>query len=281
MSNTVSTVSIVFMAISALISIAIPIALFLVFRKKHHADVAPFFIGCAVFIVFALLFKSFIHRLIFATEIGMAIRNDIWLYGVYGGLMAGLFEETGRYAAFKTILRRKRGKDQNALMYGAGHGGFEAAYILGTSMISNIVMSVTLNAGMAGKLTAGVTDPAALQRLNATIAALTATAPTYFLFGAAERFSAVALHLSLSVLVWFAAKNGGRHFWFYPLALILHAFMNAVAVILSRCTSNIWLIEGVIYLISACCIVIATVVWKKCASPKGKIAQRETGGETL
>jgi uncharacterized membrane protein YhfC len=33
-------------------------------------------------------------------------------------------------------------------MYGAGHGGFEAIYILGVSMISNIVMSVTLNSGL-------------------------------------------------------------------------------------------------------------------------------------
>ncbi len=279
MYNTVPALSIIFMAISALIGIAIPVVLFLVFRKKRKADVAPFFIGCAVFIVFALLFESFIHNLILATDTGKAILNNIWLYGIYGGLMAGLFEETGRYTAFKTVLRRKRGNNQNALMYGAGHGGFEAVYILSTNMISNIVMSVTLNAGMADKLTAGVTDPAALQRINATIAALAGAAPTDFLVGSVERFSAVALHLSLSVLVWFAAKNGGRHFWLYPLALILHAFINAAAVILSRCTSNLWLLEGAIYLISACYVVIATIVWKKCASDKDVIAPIGAEGE--
>ena len=177
MNYTVPALSIVFMAVSALIGIAIPIVLFLVFRKKYKADILPFFIGCAVFIVFALLFESFIHKLIFASDTGKAILNNIWLYGIYAGLMAGLFEETGRYTAFKTVLRRKRGNNQNALMYGAGHGGFEAVYLLGTSMISNIVMSVMLNTGMGSKLTAGVTDPAALQRVNATIAALAEAAP--------------------------------------------------------------------------------------------------------
>ena len=70
MNYTVPALSIVFMAVSALIGIAIPIVLFLVFRKKYKADILPFFIGCAVFIVFALLFESFVHKLIF--EIGRA-----------------------------------------------------------------------------------------------------------------------------------------------------------------------------------------------------------------
>jgi len=262
----VPTLSIVFMAVSALTGIAIPIVLFFIFRKKYKADIAPFFVGCAVFIVFALLIESFVHRAIFATDVGKAILNNLWLYGVYGGLMAGLFEETGRYAAFKTVLKRKRGNNENALMYGAGHGGFEAAYLLGISMISNIVMSVTINAGTADSLTAGVTDPATLQRIGATVAALAEAAPTDFLVGAAERFSAVALHLSCSVLVWFAAKNGGRRLWFYPLAIFLHAFLNAAAVILSKNTSNLLLLEGVIFFLAACCVGIAAAVWKKCAS---------------
>jgi uncharacterized membrane protein YhfC len=266
MYNTVPALSIVFMAVSAFIGIMIPVVLLLMFRKKYKADILPFFIGCAVFIVFALLFESFIHRLIFATDTGKAILNNIWLCGIYGGLMAGLFEETGRYTAFKTVLRRKNSKNHNALMYGAGHGGFEAAYILGASMISNIVMSVTLNTGMGSKLTTGVTDPAALQKINATIAALAGAAPTDFLIGSVERFAAVALHISLSVLVWFAAKNGGRRFWLYPLAIILHALVNMAAVILSRYTSSLWILEGVIYVLSACCVVIATAVWKKLAS---------------
>jgi uncharacterized membrane protein YhfC len=279
MNYTVPTLSIVFMAVSALIGIAIPVVLFIVFRKKYKADILPFFIGCAVFAVFALLLESFVHKFILTSATGEAIMSNIWIYGIYAGLMAGLFEETGRYAAFKTVLRSRRGKNQNALMYGAGHGGFEAIYILGVSMISNIVMSVTLNSGMGSSLTAGVTDPAALQQINASIAALAGAEPTVFLVGSAERFAAVALHISLSVLVWFAAKNGGRCFWFYPLALILHALIDAAAVILSQYTSNLWILEGTVYVISACCVLIAIGVWKKCASGKGISARSGEGGE--
>ncbi len=276
MNYTIPQLSIVFMAVSCLIGIAIPVVLFLVFRKKYKADILPFFVGCAVFIVFAMLFESLIHRLILSSDIGKAIINNIWIYGIYAGLMAGIFEETGRFTAFKTVLGRKRGNNHNALMYGAGHGGFEAAYLLVFSMVSNIVMSITLNAGMGSKLTAGVTDPAALQRVNATIAALAGAAPTDFLIGSLERFAAVALHISLSVLVWFAAKNTGRNFWLFPLAIFLHLLMDAFAVILSHYTSNLWLIEGAIYALSAGCVVIAIAVWKKYNSENDSVAETET-----
>lgn len=266
MNYTVPTLSIVCMAVNVLMGVLIPVALFLVFRKKYRADVLPFFIGCAVFIVFAGHFEGFVHKLIFATDTGKAILNNIWLYGIYGGLMAGLFEETGRYIAYKTVLKKKRGNDGNALMYGAGHGGFEAFRILIFSFVPYIIMAFRLNGGMGDTLTSGVTDPVALQTLQTTFAMLTNTPSALFLMSVVERISAVVLQISLSVLVWFAAKDGGKRFWLYPLALILHAFVNAVAVILSRYVSNVWIVLGAVYVITVCFVVIAIMVWKKFAS---------------
>jgi hypothetical protein len=78
-----------------------------------------------------------------------------------------------------------------------------------------------------------------------------------------ERIAALALHISLSVLVWFAAKNKRKCFWFYPLALLLHAAVNAIAVILSRYVLSMWIILFVIYIMAAFCVAIAIKVWKK------------------
>ena len=262
MGDHVPGLSIVFMGFAALAGIAIPVALLLIFRKRFKADILPFFIGCVVFVVFALVVEGTIHRLFLPTALGKALQGNIWLYAVYGGLMAGLFEESGRFVAFKTVLRRKRGNNANALMYGAGHGGFEVFYLLGVTMISSLVMSVMLNAGMADKLTAGVTGPEALSQLNATFTALSKTAPPLFLVGVVERLAAVALHISLSVLVWFGAKNNKR-FWLYPLAVLLHALVDAIAVILAHYGVNVWIIEGLVYVMSAACAVLAVAVWKR------------------
>lgn len=277
MEYTVSTLSILFMAAAALAGIAIPAVLFLVLRKKYRADILPFFIGCAVFIVFALLIEGFINKFIFSSAFGLTLQSNIWFYNIFGGLMAGLFEETGRYAAFKTVLRTKCGNDRNALMYGAGHGGFEALCILVFSMVTNIVIAAKLNAGMADSLTAGVTDQAALQTLYATFAALSGTAPALFLLSIVERIAAVAIQISCSVLVWFAAKNGGRQFWLYPLALLLHALVDMMAVILAGYISQLWVVLGLVYILAAIYILIARLAWQKNAAEAGIKAKFDTG----
>ncbi len=61
MGYSVPSLSIVFMAAAAAAGILIPAALLLVFRKRLKADMLPFFIGCAVFAVFALLLEGAIN----------------------------------------------------------------------------------------------------------------------------------------------------------------------------------------------------------------------------
>jgi uncharacterized membrane protein YhfC len=163
-------------------------------------------------------------------------------------------------------------------MYGAGHCGIEVFYILVFSMVSNIVMSVMLNAGMAENLTAGVTDEAKLQTLYTIFATLAGTAPVAFLMSIVERIAAVVLHISLSVLVWFAVKKGGKCLWFYPIAVLLHATVNSVAVILSKYVPSVWIVLAAIYVMSACCVLIAVMVWKKYSSKSGVNAIIGTDG---
>ena len=52
---------------------------------------------------------------------------------LYGGLMAGVFEETGRYVSFKWFLKKET-RIQDGLSYGIGHGGIEAMLIVGQCM---------------------------------------------------------------------------------------------------------------------------------------------------
>lgn len=278
MEYSVPVLSIVFMVITALTGIAIPVVLFTIFRKKYKTKIEPFFVSCAVFIIFALLLERFVITFIFKTDARKIIQSSIWFYGIFGGFMAGLFEETGRFIAFKTVLKKTYAEDRNALMYGAGHGGFEAFYILVFSMVSNIVIATMLNTGMQDKLISGINDESKLQTLYTTFAVLAVTPPINFLMGIIERIAAVALHISLSVLVWFAAKNGKSCFWFYPLALLLHSAVNAGAVILSKHVTSMWIIFAFIYLFTASCAAIALKLWRK-YSLKGDILDRSALAE--
>jgi len=149
-----------------------------------------------------------------------------------------------------TVLRKKRGNVANALMYGAGHGGIEAVLLLSLSMISNLVYSLMVNAGTA--------DPTTVS----AAATLSQTAPWMFLVGGLERIGAVALHVSLSVLVWFAVKNK-KAFALYPLAILLHALVDFAAVAMSQSGVNVWLIEGAVFVLAGGCAALAVLVWKR------------------
>ena len=255
MEYTVPTLSIVFMMVAALAGIAIPVGLYLYFRKRHGADRMPFWIGCIIFPVFALGLEQLAYLAMKHWGFWLNVQSNIFAYGAFAGMMAGLFEETGRYFGFAVLLRKKRGKDINGLMYGAGHGGIEAVILLSVSMLINVIFSLQSNAGIPSSLGTA----SAAQSLIAM--------PSWMpLVGAVERLSAVTIHISLSVLVWFAVKNKKR-FWLFPLAIVLHALVDAVAVIMSRFVSNIWLIEAAVYLLAGVCAVLAVIVYKRNSKP--------------
>ena len=117
-------------------------------------------------LLFAFILESGAHRIVLSLPAGSVIKGSIWLYALYGGFMAGLFEETGRYLAFSFALKKYRAKNVNALMYGAGHGGFEAVVVVGLTMINKKIdlWGVTSTSGIVclrlwndlGRSTSGV-----------------------------------------------------------------------------------------------------------------------------
>ena len=250
MEQLIPTLSIIAMAISALIGIAIPAILYVIYRKKG-ANHLPFWVGCITFVLFAFVLEQLANYFFMKTALWTKITSNIFALAIVGGLFAGVFEETGRYVAFKTVLRKKRGNDTNALMYGAGHGGVEAVVLLSVSMVINVIFSLQTNAGQTSAF-GGLGEAQQIIGI-----------PFWtFLVGAVERISAVAIHVSLSVLVWFAAKNNKR-FWLFPLAILLHLLVDAVAVILSRSGVNVWVIEGAVYVMAIAFIFLAIAVWRK------------------
>ena len=256
------------MGITALLSFSIPVLLCIWFRKKKHADLLPFFIGMAVMLIFALVAESLVHQLVLGVlTIGKTIMGNIWLYALYGGLMAGLFEETGRFVAFKTILKKYRDRDADALMYGAGHGGCEAAVLLGTTMISNIVMSVMLNHGLVSLLMKDVT-PEQMPQALALLDSLTSSAPYTFLLGVIERIFAVIMQISLSVIVWFGANRKGK-WMLYPLAILLHLAVDGTAVVVSK-FSSVWVTECVLFVLTLLTALFARVIWNKYHKAEGE-----------
>ncbi len=221
------------MVVNALLGFAIPVFLCWWAVKKHQAKLSTILIGAGTFVVFALVLESMVHQIVLKGPSGAAIQGKTLYYALYGGLMAGLFEETGRFLAMKFLLKKESSTPKAGVAYGLGHGGAEMALLFGLSMISIFTMAVMINAGQTDLLTSGV--PAEAQDQLATqLDQIKDASAGIYLIGLWERFSALILQVSLSILVWAAARRGGKWGWLFPAAILLHALVDGIAVILSK-----------------------------------------------
>ncbi len=255
----ISTVSIGLMGVSAVVAIGLPIAIFIFLKVKYKAKFVPCAVGAAAFIVFALILEQLVHAVVLRQ--GSASYNFIMtrplLYMLYGGLMAGIFEETARLLCFLLLKKRYAGV-QNALSYGVGHGGIESILLVGVSMIASMVMAAMLNGGTFSALP-GVTREMA----EATVASLAATPPHYFLISGLERVFAICIQMCLSVLVYYAVMAKGE-FWLYPVAIALHAVIDFPAALSQAgVITNIYLVEILVGVCAVLLVLFAMYVHKK------------------
>ena len=134
----VSYAAMAVMALVGLFTVVFPLGLGLVFWRKFGGRWRFFLLGCVIFPLFALTLEGSVNRAVLYGPIGDTITGNLWLYALFGGAMAGIFEECGRWAAFRLTRRWSRGPE-DALMYGAGHGGIEAALLAGSMMLNNLL----------------------------------------------------------------------------------------------------------------------------------------------
>lgn len=231
----VSGSAIIAITVSMLISIGLPITLCILAVRRLKAKVPCFFIGCLTFFVSAMVLEQSLHALVLSLW-GSYFTDHIFLYALYGGLAAAVFEETGRLIAMKFFMKKNLSRE-NALLYGIGHGGIEAILILGTAYISNLIIALQINTG-AIENTLSLLDDATRQTTLEQISVLWST-PTYlFYLGGLERVLAIALHIGLSILVYKAVSSNQKHY--FAVALGIHFLVDFCAVIVSNYLSVIW-----------------------------------------
>ena len=245
------------MTLDAIMGVAVPVALSWWLVKKYKVKLSTILIGAATFIVFALLLEPILHQIVLMGPYGETIQNNTLYYALYGGLAAGLFEETGRFLAMKFLMKKEPSTAMPAVAYGIGHGGAEMLIVFGIGMVVTLVMALMINTGQANAIAAQA--PAeAQEQLQAQLTQIQSASTTTYILGLWERFSAIILQISLSVLVWTAVRKGGKWLWLFPAAILLHALVDGVVVILQKSVSLV-LLEAII-MVTALCIA-ALALW--------------------
>lgn len=245
----ISQSEIIIMAAVGVISVLLPFIFMFILRKKFKIRWLPFILGIGVFLVFALILEQIMHVIVLQPEpngtIGL-ISSSPWLYVLYGIFAAGIFEETGRLFAF--LLTKKHYRDiDSAVSYGIGHGGFEAAAVVGLGMLNGIILAVLINSGSE-----------AISALPVAAEDLVVSQPWYmYLIAIMERIIAMSLHIALSVIVFSAVMMKGK-WWLYPLAILLHALANTTAAMMQAgLLTNVYIMYAGLIVMAAITIFIA------------------------
>lgn len=263
MDITIPTSAIAGLLTEGILVIAIPIILLIVWKKKTKASLKPAVTGMIIFPLFGILLKAIpaYFMLMADNPVSRALNSNIWLYSIIGGgLLAGIFEEGGRFVAFKFILKKYR-SNKDAISYGIGHGGFESAY-MGLAALSYVIIAVTVNTLGIEALTAGL-DETSTYSVVVQVESIAAT-PFYSpaVLGVIERMAAITFHISMSVLDLAAAREK-KYLPLFPLAILLHTLMNSmIGFVLSGMTSAITL-ECILAAYSAVMAFFAYRLYKK------------------
>ena len=224
------------MVLGVLIFLFVPVIIAIIWTVKKKERFTTVLIGAATFLLFAIILEKPLQNiLVFPGQMGLPehaaakfINARPVLWALIVGLFPGVFEETGRLVAFKTVLRNRKNRE-TGISHGIGHGGFEVMFVLGVTYITNISYAVMINTGAFGNLIAQMAAqaPDQVEQGYAVAAQLAAFSVGDLALGVLERIFAVMFHIGASMLVFYACKDK-KKFWLYPVAILIHTAMDGM-----------------------------------------------------
>lgn len=242
------------MIITACLSFLIPIITFIIIKKKTKASASNVVVGALTFVFFALMLEPILHNIVL-NKFGDTFNNNIYLYGLYGGLAAATFEEVGRFLAMKFLINKNLSKE-NSLMYGIGHGGIEAILLGGVTYISNMAVCLMINNGTFQSSLNALDEISKTEAIN-QLSALWTTPSSHFYLAGLERIMAFVLQICLSYLVYKAIKE--KNYIYFGYAFLIHFLVDAIIVVLASKISLV-IVEAILAIAVIC---IAFFTYKK------------------
>lgn len=228
MADRFSSESLTSMIVVALLCTVVPF-IFLGYYKsktKTKTKLSSFFIGMAFYILFAFFVEQLFHVLVFS-GLGLSLINILTrsdhpvYYAVYGAVVAGVFEETGKYIGLKKCMGSRTGRE-NAFLFGFGHGSFEAIAYGSSLTMGNIVIAFLVNSfgidGYFEKL--GITGETVAGQEQA-IRELIAIPPSDHIAAGTERLLALVFQTALTIFIFLAIQHKELKYLF-PIAIVLH-----------------------------------------------------------
>lgn len=253
----ISVASIVTISISVFIAILAPIVLMVVLYMRTHVKMINFFLGAAVCVLFTGLFSGGINHYLLEQNQQTAafIQSVPAVAALYSCLSAGIIQESGRMAAFS--LSQKQDLSLGAAAaFGLGYITIDSMFFSSSGIIANLSVAVTLKTQGAQSMIDAL-PKSEQDAFSQSLLELVNTPALSFLSMGVERLTAMALQVSLSILIWMVALKLIR-LYFFPISIALHALYLLPSILYGQgVLTNVWLVQGIVvfYTAALCCLV--------------------------
>jgi uncharacterized membrane protein YhfC len=212
--------AVLFTSVVGLVCLTAPTVLAVLWRHRTGVPLKAFFIGMLIFAVFQPLL-----RLSWLAPLSNWFSSNYpeWKLGyfLFVALTAAIFEEGGRWIAFRYLLRKHRDLN-SAVMYGLGHGGLKSMLFTGMGL-------VTLTAAYELAIHGILTREPILHVIDSQLGNMAFRLSTYALL---ERAAALAGQIGLTLIV-LKMFTSDRTCWF-GLAVLLHFLIDFTVVMMDR-----------------------------------------------
>ena len=234
-------------------------------RHKGQVKISYFIAGALGFIVSARILESIFHYFFLLADnpISQFLNGNTVAFVLYGMLMAGIFEECGRYIVLKYIMKKHRTRE-NAVLYGIGHGVIEVLTVVLPVILLYLVIATSLQNGSVDS----VLKALHVTEQNAAVAMQSFQAAAQFNVETAvitilERISSMAIHIGCSIIVYYSVIVENKKYLCG--AVLLHMMADFFAALYQRNVVGAGIAETGILFIAIVIVWIATKIYKKLA----------------
>lgn len=239
----------------SVLGFVIPFAFILAWKARTKKSIIPSFVGMGVFLLFTFCFESVPNMIFLHTKnpISDFINGNAVAYALYVSLMAAIFEESGRFVAFKFFLTKHTDHNETAIAYGLGHGGIECIIALGITQLQYYAYAQLINQNKIDTVINTLPDKASKAAMTELVNAIKSLTLSESLLAGGQRIFVMFLQVALSVLVFKAVKEVGNNHYIV-IAVILHVVGNIPAALYQRdvCPRLASELFSIIYAIAVC-----------------------------
>ena len=259
---------------TGMLAFTIPVVLIVAWKMRTKKSVIPFWAGVGVFLLFAQGLENIPHLLFVITDnpLSRIVNGNAVIYALYGGLMAGLFEELGRYVAFRFLVKKYPEKE-TAVTYGIGHGGVECMLIMGVGFIQYYMYGQLINNGTMDKMLESMAgDPKSLEALQTLVDTITNMEKSACWIAGWERISALVLHIGLSILVFQAVKVAKKKYMLW-VAVGLHMLFDIPAALYQKGVLGLIPTEIILSIMAAFVLLYSIGVYRSMEGEKNSVKE--------